>query len=65
MNDNEMKSKLAEIINDIDQEIDSLSKLIYDLNDNFLIDDSFIERDNIEQIISSLRTLKFSLHKKI
>lgn len=65
MTDNEMKLKVVEIVNDIDQEIDSLSKLIYNLNDNFLIDDSPIEGENIEQIISSLREAKISLNKKI
>lgn len=65
MTDNEMKLKVVEIVNDIDQEIDSLSKLIYNLNDNFLIDDSPIEQENIEQIISSLREAKISLNKKI
>lgn len=65
MTDNEIKLKVVEIVNDIDQEIDSLSKLIYNLNDNFLIDDSPIEGENIEQIISSLREVKISLNKKI
>lgn len=65
MTDNEIKLKVVEIVNDIDQEIDSLSKLIYNLNDNFLIDDSPIEGENIEQIISSLREAKISLNKKI
>ena len=65
MTDNEIKLKVVEIVNDIDQEIDSLSKLIYNLNDNFLIDDSPIEVENIEQIISSLREVKISLNKKI
>lgn len=65
MIDNEIKLKVVEIVNDIEQEIDILSKLIYNLNDNFLIDDSPIEQENIEQIISSLREVKISLNKKV
>ena len=65
MTDNEIKLKVVGIVNDIEQELDSLSKLIYNLNDNFLIDDSPIEQENLEQIISSLREVKISLNKKI
>ena len=64
MNNLELQTKIKDIINSIDQEVESIEKIIDSLDENFVIDDSPIQLDNLREIQLKMKEIKNNLYQK-
>lgn len=64
MNNLELQTKIKDIINSIDQEVESIEKIIDSLDENFVIDDSSIQLDNLREIQLKMKEIKNNLYQK-
>ena len=64
MNNLELQTKIKDIINSIDQEVESIEKILDSLDVNFVIDDSSIQLDNLREIQLKMKEIKNNLYQK-